>query len=138
MPGPTLRLSLLDLQDSRCIYSGESLNTGSSLDHMIPWSRQRVSTLENLTLTTLRHNSTKGRLLLAPESLERWVHFVDRVEDDLADVASEHFWPVDIRRTKAIATALYRSASPSTRLWDPAAKSSLTETARTRCLQVLA
>ena len=74
MPGPGLRLSLLNIQESRCVYSGESLNTGSSLDHMIPWSRQRVSTLENLTLTTLRHNSAKGRLLLAPESLERWVH----------------------------------------------------------------
>ena len=53
MPPYAMKMEVAKLQEGRCIFTGETLEaSGLSPDHVIPWSRYRLSQVENLVMTT--------------------------------------------------------------------------------------
>lgn len=124
MPPPSMRHELWELQGRRCLYSGAKVTdpatpSGSaSLDHVVPWSRVRVSAVENFVLTTRSVNSAKSNLLLAPDLFERWADHVTANADDLRSIAADHGWPTDLGRVTQVAAGLYRQTSPSGAVWN--------------------
>lgn len=121
MPPPALRAALADLQGKRCVYTGLPLPTGSaglSVDHVVPWSRARLSTIENFCITSRSVNSKKAQHLLAPSRMVAWIDYVTGNHDELRGLAQAHGWPHDLSRVFATAAALYRSAADPTPTWD--------------------
>jgi 5-methylcytosine-specific restriction endonuclease McrA len=124
MPPVPLRHQLWELQEHVCIYTGQPIDdplllTGnSSVDHVVPWSRARISDIENFVLTTRSVNSAKGNLLLAPGLVERWSIHLEKNGDALGALASRFGWPTDRRRVINDVTAFYRHGGNSAVVWD--------------------
>jgi hypothetical protein len=120
-----MRRDLWALQEGRCLYSDEPVadpgapRSRTSVDHVLPWSRVRVSALQNLAITSVATNSSKQHLLLAPPLVARWVDHVRTHRDDLAGLAAAHGWPADLAHVRAVAQALYRQASVAAPMWSP-------------------
>jgi hypothetical protein len=125
MPPVALRRDLWTLQEGRCLYSDEPVTdpaaarSRSSVDHVLPWSRVRVSALQNLVITSVAMNSSKQHLLLAPPLLARWVDHVRGHRGELAGLAADHGWPADLGHVRAAASALYQQAGVSAPTWSP-------------------
>ena len=61
MPPDNMRAGLVKLQGRQCIFTGRQLERRHiSLDHVIPWSRFRLSHIENFVMTTKGVNSSKA------------------------------------------------------------------------------
>jgi hypothetical protein len=120
MPPPAMRRDLWELQGGRCLYTGRSVadpshgGRASALDHVLAWSRVRLSVTENFVVTSTGFNSTKGAALLGGELIAVWVDHLTRHRDDLAAISARHGWPSDPRRAGTLALAVYRGASPAT------------------------
>ena len=120
MPGSSLRQELAALQGNVCLYTGRPLaHRGAPIDHVVPWSRVRLSGLGNFVVTTRSVNSSKSDLLLAPEPLARWIDHVGSNAEGLAGLAARHDWPADPEGTIEVALRLYRSLRPGVVLWAP-------------------
>lgn len=118
MPPPELRERLVRIQGERCIYTGDHLrDAGESLDHVVPWSRARLSQIENFVMTSSSVNSTKSDLLLAPAAMEQWLHHVDRSSDDLQDCARDHGWMADLDSVRRVALHIYKAVDANTGAW---------------------
>ncbi len=118
MPPPEMRKSLVRIQDRRCIYTGDRLSRGSgSLDHVVPWSRARLSQIENFVMTSRSVNSSKSDSLLAPSTMERWLRHVERRSDDLQECAHDHGWMTDLDRVRDVALHIYRAVDSTTGVW---------------------
>ena len=122
MPPVALRLGLWEAQDKKCLYTRTPLPVPtaaavSSLDHVVPWARVRVSAVENFVLTTKQVNSAKSSLLLAPALVRRWCEHVGEHGDTMRRLATEHGWPMDLKRVTAVAATLYRRASDGIATW---------------------
>jgi len=118
MPPEEIRRSLVDIQDGRCIYTGETLPRSSrSLDHVVPWSRVRLSQIENFVMTSKRVNSSKSDSLLAPAAMEKWLDHMDRKSDDLLECAHEHGWMTDLEGVREVAYHIYNAVDPNTGVW---------------------
>lgn len=118
MPPPELRERLVHIQGGRCIYTGDRLeDAGESLDHVVPWSRARLSQIENFVMTSSSVNSTKSDLLLAPAAMEQWLHHVDRSSDDLQDCARDHGWMADLDSVRRVALHIYKAVDANTGAW---------------------
>lgn len=140
MPPPPVREQLIEIQNGRCIYTHQPL-TGTRLpvDHVIPWSRQRLSMIENFIITTTPTNSTKTNLLLGPEMIERWWNHLHNNGPDLESIAVDYGWPTDPERIITVTRAIYNALPEGTGLWEgPAGVVPLTGTAKTGTLQTLA
>lgn len=119
MPGPELRQDLIEVQGGRCLWSGALLGgPRTPVDHVIPWSRQRLSVLENFAMTTSTVNSSKGNLLLGPLMVDRWTEHQGSAGPQLAALAERHGWASDLGRTVRTAQAQYRSVPPTVGVWD--------------------
>ena len=126
MPPARLREDLWRIQDKRCLYTGAILpsprddgheaTATAHLDHMVPWSRNRLSAIENLVLVAQAPNLRKGNLLLGPTMLEKWMRFIESKGAALEQAAEEYSWPSDLERVVQIAASLYAS-HPAT-VWD--------------------
>lgn len=92
MPSHALRDALIDLQHGRCLYSGQLISTGWSLDHVLPWIRRRESSLSNFVMTSASINSTKNEMLLAPAHLKTWASYVAGNVDELHELSISHSW----------------------------------------------
>jgi hypothetical protein len=121
MPSAALRSELVLLQHGRCLYTGEPLAGGVTpeLDHVIPWSRVRISALGNFAVTTKQTNSAKSDLLLACTPLRRWIEHITGHEAQLAALAGSTGWPEGVKDAMAVARAVYRSAGRGGVLWSP-------------------
>ena len=120
MPPLPMRRELWSLQDGVCLYTGAEVGDptqrsgSSSLDHVVPWSRIRVSAIENLVLTTQSVNSTKSNLLLALAHVEAWAYYMQEHVEERNDIAVRYGWPTDIARVAGVTSAIYRRAPPAT------------------------
>ena len=118
MPPPEMRKRLVRIQDRRCIYTGDRLpRAGGSLDHVVPWSRARLSQIENFVITSRSVNSSKSDSLLAPSVMERWLSHVERRSDDLQECASDHGWMTDRYSVRNVAFHIYKAVDSSTGVW---------------------
>lgn len=118
MPPPEMRKRLVRIQDRRCIYTGARLSHGrESLDHVVPWSRARLSQIENFVMTSRSVNSSKSDSLLAPSVMERWVEHVERRSDDLQECAHDHGWMTDLDRVRDVALHIYKAVDSNTGVW---------------------
>lgn len=118
MPPPKMRERLVDIQGGCCIYTGELLQkVGGSLDHVVPWSRARLSQIENFVMTSRSVNSKKSDSLLAPAAIEIWLRYVERNSEDLRDCARDHGWVADPDSVRRVALHIYRAADASTGVW---------------------
>jgi hypothetical protein len=120
MPDQVLRARLVELQGGRCLWSEQPLGRarGTPVDHVIPWSRQRLSVLENLAMTTPPVNSSKSNLLLGPRMVERWAGHLAAEGPALRRLAEEHGWGSDLGRALRTARSHYAAALPSFGVWD--------------------
>jgi len=118
MPPPEMRTRLVRIQGRRCIYTGTRLSDGlESLDHVVPWSRARLSQIENFVMTSRSVNSSKSDTLLAPSAMERWLEHVERRSDDLQECAHDHGWMTGLDRVRDVALHIYRAADITTGVW---------------------
>ena len=118
MPPPKMRERLVRIQGGGCIYTGDRLqDAGGSLDHVVPWSRARLSQIENFVMTSRSVNSKKSDSLLAPAAMEQWLRHVDRRSDDLLDCARDHGWMADLDSVRRVALHIYKAVDPNTGAW---------------------
>jgi hypothetical protein len=64
---------LVDLQDDKCFYCGNSTKT-KQVDHFIPWSWYSVDLGHNFVLSCNTCNSQKRDMLAAPHHLDKWLN----------------------------------------------------------------
>ncbi len=119
MPPPAMRERLVQIQDGRCIFTGHPLPaTGGSLDHVMPWSRVRLSQIENFLMTTRSVNSKKADSLLAPDAVERWLHHFNSNSVEIQECANDHNWPAGIDGVRRVAANIYEALDATTGVWD--------------------
>jgi hypothetical protein len=123
MPPTEMRHELWALQGRKCLYTGRALRdpgmpgSNASLDHVVPWSRARLSTVENFLFTSDSLNSQKGKLLLAPSLLRCWTGYLGEAHAKVAAIASTYGWPSDLERVQAVAASMYRNAGLWSGTW---------------------
>ena len=119
MPPPNMRERLVQIQQGRCVITGTSLRAaGRSLDHVVPWSRARLSQVENLLMTTPSVNSTKSDSMLAPVAIERWLRHLDANSEAIRECADEHNWPSNLDSVRQVALHMYEALDATTGVWD--------------------
>ena len=141
MPPLTVRPRLWELQNKKCIYSGEPLakpikTKQQQLDHVLPWSRIRMSVIENFVLTDGETNGEKSALLLSADMLEKWLTFMDSKHDKLVEIAQEHAWPSDRNRVIQGLKALYSTEVPPV-VWEPKHVFQMSAQEQKRAIQLL-
>ena len=118
MPPKAIREGLIKLQQHRCIFTGHPLNLRSgSLDHVIPWSRTRLSLIENFVVTTKSANSSKSDSLLGPHLVQEWLDYIGGNSKEIEQLARTHGWPTDSSRVRNIALHVYEALDPATGVW---------------------
>ena len=119
MPPLRMRERLVQIQRGRCILTGNAVAaSGSSLDHVVPWSRARLSQVENFLMTTRSVNSTKSDSMLAPAAIERWLRHLDANSEAIQECADEHNWPSNLDSVRRVALHMYESLDATTGVWD--------------------
>ncbi|WP_420621350.1 HNH endonuclease [Candidatus Poriferisodalis sp.] len=119
MPPPAMRERLVQIQDGRCIFTGDPLPaTGGSLDHVMPWSRVRLSQIENFLMTTRSVNSKKADSLLAPDAVKRWLRHFNSNSVEIQECANDHNWPAGIDGVRRVAANIYEALDATTGVWD--------------------
>lgn len=118
MPPNELRTGLAELQGRKCIFTDKPLRHGrKSLDHVIPWSRIRLSHIENFVITTNSVNSSKADSLLGPNLIDRWLQHLDSKSKSIVSLAEKHDWPTDPDRVRGAALQMYQVLDPSVGVW---------------------
>ena len=118
MPPDNIRVGLTKLQGGRCILTGRQIRQGnSSLDHVIPWSRTRLSAIENFLITTSSVNSSKSDSLLGPDLIDKWLNYLDSKSEQIVELADANNWPTDIERVSNIALHIYEVLDPAVGVW---------------------
>ena len=138
MPGSTTRRRLIALQSGQCLYTGARISTKShSLDHVVPWSRMRISTMENFVVTTKQVNTAKRDALLGPRPLAKWIGHLESNQEQISSLAKESNWPSDPQHVISAMLSLVRSAHPGTSVWDGETLLALTPELQKECTSVL-
>ena len=118
MPPKSMRDDLIEMQDNRCVYSEAPLNASpKSLDRVMPWSRARLSQVENFVMTTRSVNSSKSDSLLSPELVRKWLAFLDSRASQMSEIAEEYGWPSDLERVRRTAYSIYAVLDPTSGVW---------------------
>ena len=118
MPPEKMRKELIDIQNNRCIYSNMPLDTGlRSLDHVMPWSRTRLSHVENFVITTRSANSSKRDSLLGPELVARWLEHLEACSSEMVQVSKDNGWPSDLEHVSRTSYNIYKVLNPATGVW---------------------
>ena len=119
MPPREIREGLIELQEGKCLFTGRKL-TGKeiSVDHMIPWSRNRLSCVENFVVTTTKVNEKKSDSLLGPKLVRKWYRFTHENSQTMEQLARNHDWPTDLKRVRFIALQIYRAIDPAFVVWE--------------------
>ena len=119
MPPDGIRRGLLKLQGRRCLLTDRRIRpSSSSLDHVIPWSRTRVSQIENFLMTTPSVNSSKADSLLGPVLVKKWMNHVTDQALAIQSLAQNYNWPTDLDRVRRVALHTYEALDPSTGVWN--------------------
>lgn len=72
-PLADVRDPLLQLQEGKCLYCGDGVQSDAHVDHFIPWSRYPMDLGHNLVVAHNRCNMAKSDHLAAMPHLEQWV-----------------------------------------------------------------
>ena len=118
MPPDSMKSEMRDLQHGRCVLTGDLLGKEVSVDHLIPWSRHRLSNVENLLITTRSVNSRKSDSLPGPDPIKGWMKHVLGNTGAIDDIAQRHSWPTNLGRVLGVALHIYDAADPSTGVWN--------------------
>ncbi len=119
MPPQKMRERIIEIQRGKCIFTDKPISAaGGSLDHVMPWSRVRLSQIENFVMTTRSVNSKKSDSLLAPAALERWVRHIHSNSEEFQACARDHNWPTGIDSVLQVAHRIYAVLDASTGVWD--------------------
>lgn len=145
MPPVPMRHDLWTVQQGKCLYTDSAVEDpagagtrASSVDHVVPWARVRLSAAENFLITANLTNSAKSDVLLAPELLSRWVNHLSTQQEAIATVAKDYGWPSNLSRVARVASAQYRHASPTIPVWrGQPGLDALGEEGRVRSLEIL-
>lgn len=114
-----LRLDLTKVQGDYCIYTSSRLSGKEVwLDHVLPWSRVRLSHIENFVMTTKHVNMSKSDSLVGPAVIERWLNYVITNRSRLNELAWKHNWPTDFHAVHEVALATYDSLSSASGVWN--------------------
>ncbi len=118
MPPYSIRIGLMKLQGSRCILTGRHIRRDNiSLDHVIPWSRTRLSAIENFVVTTSSVNSSKSDSLLGPDLVVKWLDYLDDKSEQIVELADASDWPTDFERVSSVALHIYEALDPAVGVW---------------------
>lgn len=118
MPPDAMKKEMARLQDGKCIFTGELLEGSAlSLDHVIPWSRHRLSQVENFVMTTKSVNYGKSDSLVGPDIVQRWLCHILHNSEALRDVAQRFNWPTNLIHVVHVAKQMYEAAVPGTGVW---------------------
>ncbi len=131
---------MIDLQDGRCVYSGIELTQfgiNHQLDHVVPWSRIKISSLENFIVTTAVLNGAKSDSLPSPTNVGRWLQHTSDKASEFKIIANEFGWPSDIQRVHSGLARLYEVSAPGTPVWDGESMFGLDEIIRSEALSLL-
>lgn len=115
MPPAKLQNELLELQDYRCLLSGEKLSKDSAkraLDHFLPWSKVRDSELPNLSVTSSSVNLKKSNYLPSFQVIENWINFQTTFRTEIHQIADSFSWPKGTGATSTGLLNLYQNAKP--------------------------
>jgi hypothetical protein len=138
MPANEMRRDLYDLQKGKCVYSGEKLSREKfHVDHVIPWSKVRISHIQNFLLTTPKLNSEKTNLLLSEDLVAKWVAFEQENSQVLHQIATSFLWPKDIQIVKRSFTNLYEKAPDGTPTFNIKSIVPLTSNSRNKILELI-
>lgn len=113
MPPEGLKIKLARLQNGQCLYTNTKLpnksfsNNVNSLDHVVPWSRLRLSAIENFICTTRSVNSSKGNLLLSYDLLYKWLDFQLLNIDYIHEIAIKFGWISDFNMVVSCMFKIY-------------------------------
>lgn len=118
IPPDRMKSEMRDLQHGQCVLTGDSLDREMSVDHLIPWSRHRLSKVENLLITTRSINSRKSDSLPGLDPMKRWLKHVLANSQAISDIAERHSWPTDLGHVLRVALHIYSAAVPSTGVWN--------------------
>ncbi len=119
MPPRRMRERLVQIQQGRCILTGDAVvASGGSLDYVVPWSRARLSQVENFLMTTRSVNSTKSDSMLAPDAIKRWLRHLDANSEAIQECAEENNWPSNLDSVRQVALHMYESLDATTGVWD--------------------
>lgn len=123
MPSRSMRDDLIEVQNNRCIYSNVPLDAGpKSLDHVMPWSRTRLSQIENFVITTRSVNSSKSDSLLGPDLVQKWLSHLDSHASQIGQIAEKHGWPSDLDRVRRTSYNIYTVLDPTIGVWQGESK----------------
>lgn len=118
VPPNSMRDDLVEMQGNRCVYSDVPLDGGpKSLDHVMPWSRTRLSQIENFVITTRSANSSKNDSLLGPELMGKWLEHLEGHSSQMRQIAGEYGWPSDLERVRRTSYNIYKVLDPTSGVW---------------------
>ena len=118
MPPTPMKRELAKLQGGGCIFTGEPLRRDSlSPDHIIPWSRHRLSQVENFVITTRKINNRKSDSLLGPDMVNRWLCHIFRNCEAMREIAQRYGWPSDLNHVIQVAMRIFVAVVPGTGVW---------------------
>lgn len=141
MPPIAVRKKLWQLQQGVCFYSSQQLprptNTErQSLDHVVPWSRARLSVIENFVLVDNNVNTLKRDLLLDLPLLRKWKLHILSNASALIEAAQASNWASNPDKTQMVLRGLYE-ASVNPAVFDGAGVKSLSEAERAEAVALL-
>lgn len=138
MPSKAMQSEILDLQEGRCLWTGEPLQNSGTADHVVPWSRLHLTVAENFVIVGRSTNSSKGALPLSPRLLERYLQWMGTREQELRRVGSTYNFPNDLESVISSLSGIYNSRFENTPLWNGPGRTQIGTTANIQeCITLL-
>jgi hypothetical protein len=117
MPPVEIRSVYLEIQQAKCMWTGEAIDLAADADHVIPWARRRLSTIQNFVLSPSHVNSSKSATLLAPDLAVKWLQWLVEVNPQLEAAAAKYGFDSNLSRTIAYVKSVYFGATTGSPIW---------------------
>jgi hypothetical protein len=115
MPPTKMRKALYDVQAGKCIYTKKKLNSSvMEADHVLPWSRNPISHIENFIMTSNTLNGSKSNLLPSRDLIENWIGFEISQKSALGQISNEFDWPSDLAVVSRSLKSIYQKIPEGT------------------------
>ena len=138
MPPPRMRKALFEVQAGKCIYTKKKLIQATmQVDHVLPWSRNPISHIENFALTSKELNGRKSNLLPSKELIENWMAFEIQNRNALEEIAKEFNWPADLGVVSRSLRSIYAQVPDGTPIFSPSEVTPLSASKRKTILNLL-
>lgn len=115
MPSQKMRKALFEAQAGKCIYTNKKLSKSTmQADHVLPWSRNPISHIENFILTSKELNGNKSNLLPSKELIEKWMAYEVKNKKELQEIATAFDWPTDLGVVSRSLRSIYEKVPDGT------------------------